>query len=52
MLEKEQENKDNKVVLPDERAAVTEHQLHLGEQAIDYRATAGIMHRANGYIKR
>ncbi|MBM75059.1 MAG: peptidase S10 [Proteobacteria bacterium] len=42
-----EETKKEKVSLPEEREVITEHQLQINGQAIDYIATAGMMHIRN-----
>ena len=49
---KDQNKKDNKVELPEERTSVTEHQIQVNEQILEYVATTGIMHIRNEKEKK
>ena len=49
---KDQNKKDNKVELPEERSSVTEHQVQVNNQTLDYVATTGIMHIRNEKEKK
>lgn len=48
----EQNSKEKKVALPEERTCVTEHQLQVCDQTLDYVATTGIMHIRNEKEKK
>ena len=47
MEDRTDQNKDQKVPLPEERTSVTEHELLVNDQRLEYSATTGMMHIRN-----